>query len=126
MKKYQRNIFFTGIATLMLFASCTKGLLDVSPPDRLSTTIFWKSEADADLALTGLYNFLYAGGGNWANSQYEVMGWDTYTDDVFFIHNYGGGYDATSSGITPNTGAYVRSYYENNFKIHQAFNIRKA
>ncbi|WP_152270284.1 RagB/SusD family nutrient uptake outer membrane protein [Agriterribacter humi] len=122
MKKYQRNIFFTGIATLMLFASCTKGLLDVSPPDRLSTTIFWKSEADADLALTGLYNFLYAGGGNWANSQYEVMGWDTYTDDVFGKHNYGGGYDATSSGITPNTGAYVRSYYENNFKAIAAIN----
>ena len=122
MKKYQSIILLTVFATCILFASCKKGLLDVAPPDQLSTTVFWKSEADADLALTGLYNFLYAGGGNWANSQYEVMGWDTYTDDVFGKHNYGGGYNATSSGITPNTGAYVFNYYNNNYRAIAAIN----
>jgi hypothetical protein len=62
MKKYSK---FICIALLLVTSlSCNKGLLDVTPPDRLSTSIFWKSESDADLALTGLYNYLYAGGGN--------------------------------------------------------------
>ena len=54
MKKYQSIILLTVFATCILFASCKKGLLDVAPPDQLSTTVFWKSEADADLALTEL------------------------------------------------------------------------
>ncbi len=100
MKNYQKY-YIIAVLLPVFFSILQKGLLDVSPPDRLSTAVFWKSEADADLALTGLYNFLYATGGNWACQQYEVMGWDNYTDDFFGKHDYGGGYNATSSGITP-------------------------
>lgn len=121
MKRYQAIILFACIAVTSLPA-CKKGLLEMNPPDKLSSTVFWKTEADADLALTGLYNFLYEPGGNWACSQYEVMGWDNYTDDFFGQHNYGGGYDATSAGLTPNTGAYVASYYQNNYKAIGAIN----
>ena len=44
------------IAGAALFTSCKK--LDVTPPDKLSTTIFWKSESDADLALMLVYGRL--------------------------------------------------------------------
>lgn len=115
-------ILLTVIIWSATLQSCTKGLLDVTPPDQLSTSVFWKSEADADLALTGLYNFLYEPGGNWGNSQYKIMGWDTYTDDIYGQHDYGGGRTATSSGITPNSGAYVLNYYTNNYRAIAAIN----
>lgn len=122
MKTIKIFISFTVLTVGMLLQSCNKGLLDVAPPDQLSTTIFWKTEADADLALTGLYNYLYEPGGNWANSQYKIMGWDTYTDDCYGQHDYGGGRSATSSGITPNSGAYVYSHYNNNYRAIAAIN----
>ncbi len=122
MKKYYIMLVGVGLTMLTFLTSCKKGLLDVSPPDQLSTTVFWKSEGDADLALTGIYSFLYAGGGNWACSQYEIMGWDPYSGDIYSQHNYGGGLTATSSGITPTSGGYVYSYYANNYKAIAAIN----
>ena len=110
MKRYQKILSLTSLASCLLCTSCEKGLLDVSPPDRLSTTVFWQTEADADLALTGLYNYLYAPGGGYATSQYQVMSWDNYADDAYGQYDYGGGTSALRSGITPNTGGYVSSY----------------
>ncbi|MEC5146373.1 Putative outer membrane starch-binding protein [Chitinophaga sp. 180180018-2] len=40
---------------LVLLASCSKDLLDTVPTDRLSVNLFWKSEADARLAVNALY-----------------------------------------------------------------------
>lgn len=121
MEKYYRSIYLA-IIIVSTFISCKKGLLDVTPPDKLSTAIFWKTEADADLALTGLYNYLYASGGNWGNSQYQILGWDNYTDDSYGQYDYGGGLSATRAGITPTSGAYVYSYYANNYMAIAAAN----
>lgn len=108
--------------TLCLSAiSCTDDL-DVAPPDKLSTNIFWKSETDADLALTGLYNFLYAPSGGYATSQYQVFAWDNFSDDSYGQYNYGGGTSALSSGITPQSGDFVSNYYTNNYKAIAAIN----
>ncbi len=114
---------FPALASVsLLLSACKKDLLDVTPPDKLSTTIFWRSEADADLALTGLYNYLYAPSSSWACAQYQIVGWDGYTDDVYSQHDYGGGRTATSSGITPSSGGYVYSYYANNYRAIAAIN----
>ena len=56
--KYIAQLFLAGMVCLV---SCKK--LDLTPPSQLSTTIFWKTAGDADLALTGLYNTLYANDG---------------------------------------------------------------
>ena len=122
MKLYQKILSLTSLASCLLCTSCEKGLLDVSPPDSLSTTVFWQTEADADLALTGLYNYLYAPGGGYATSQYQVMSWDNYSDDAYGQYDYGGGTSALRSGITPNTGGYVSSYYTNNYRAIAAIN----
>ncbi|WP_341834419.1 RagB/SusD family nutrient uptake outer membrane protein [Chitinophaga pollutisoli] len=119
MKSIIKNIYIA-LGCVLVFGACKD--LDVSPTDRLPRSIFWKSEADADFALTGLYNFLYMPGGNWACSQYNIYAWDTYTDDAYGQHDYGGGRSAGSSGLTPNTKAYVESYYTNNYKAIAAAN----
>jgi len=108
--------------TLCLSAISCSDDLDVAPPDKLSTNIFWKSETDADLALTGLYNFLYAPGGGYATSQYQVFAWDNFSDDSYGQYNYGGGTSALSSGITPQSGDFVSNYYTNNYKAIAAIN----
>ncbi len=116
MKNFQKYIFIILFAVCILFVSCKKSLLDVTPPDKLSTTVFWKTEADADLALSGLYNSLYAGGIGYATSQYTIMAWDNFSDDSYGQYNYGGGTSALSSGITPTSGDFVYGYYNNNYQ----------
>jgi starch-binding outer membrane protein, SusD/RagB family len=122
MKNYRTLQLLHLIAALLLFASCKKNLLDVAPPDQLSTSVFWKTEADADLALTGCYNYLYSGSGSWGTSQYTIMAWDNYTDDSYGQYNYGGGNNALTSGITPTTGDFVYNYYSNNYRAIAAIN----
>ena len=122
MKNYKIAILFLSITFSLVLASCKKGLLDVAPPDQLSTTVFWQTEADADLALTGLYNYLYAGNSGYATSQYTIMAWDNYSDDSYGQYNYGGGTSALTSGITPNSGDFVYSYYYNNYRAIAAIN----
>ncbi|MEO6705697.1 MAG: RagB/SusD family nutrient uptake outer membrane protein [Ginsengibacter sp.] len=116
MKNYQKNIFIKLFAVCVLFASCKKDLLNVTPPDQLSTTVFWKTEADADLALSGLYNSLYIGWIGFATSQYTIVAWDNFSDDSYGQYNYGGGTSALSSGITPTSGGFVYGYYNYNYQ----------
>src|SRR3954470_18274122 len=94
MKLSLKYIILYSLPVSILFVSCKKDLLDVSPPDQLSTSVFWKTEADADLALTGLYNYLYASGGGYATSQYTIMAWDNFSDDSYGQYDYGGGTSA--------------------------------
>ncbi|SFD08530.1 Starch-binding associating with outer membrane [Chitinophaga sp. CF118] len=121
MKKclFNISVFITLAAGL---TSCSKNFLDRTSPSSLSTTVFWKNESDADLALTGLYNYLYASSGGYATSQYTVMAWDNFSDDSYGQYNYGGGTTALTAGITPQSGDFVYSYYANCFTAIAATN----
>jgi hypothetical protein len=101
------------LAALVCVVSCKK--LDQTPPDRLSTTIFWKSAADADLALTGLYNTLYAPAADNYISQYAPFWWDNYSDNSYSQHNIAGAQNALISGLNANSDGFARSYYTNNY-----------
>ncbi|TKK65833.1 RagB/SusD family nutrient uptake outer membrane protein [Ilyomonas limi] len=113
-------ILFLPIAVSI--SSCKKGFLDRTPTDRLSTAIFWQKESDADLALTGLYNYLYAPGGGYATSQFTIMSWDNFSDDAYGQYDYGGGTSALTGGITPQSGGFVYSYYANSYQAIAAIN----
>jgi hypothetical protein len=52
MNSIHRSIYLFGI---ILLASCNKNLLDTAPTDRLAVDVFWKTEADAKLAVNALY-----------------------------------------------------------------------
>ncbi|PSL46642.1 putative outer membrane starch-binding protein [Chitinophaga niastensis] len=122
MKKYLQYIILTLCLATAMISGCNKDFLDVTPPDKLSTTIFWKTASDADLALTGLYNYLYADGGGYATSQFSVFAWDNFTDDSYGQYNYGGGLNALTSGITPQSGDFVSVYYSNSYKAIASIN----
>ena len=57
MKKLSIQTYHIIIAVLLLFSvsSCNK-LLDEEPVDRLATTNFYKTEADANAAVNAIYN----------------------------------------------------------------------
>jgi len=46
------------LLSLLVFAGCDQGMLDALPTDRLLAGNFWKSQADAELAVNALYNDL--------------------------------------------------------------------
>lgn len=83
--------------------------LDVTPPDKLSTTIFWKSASDADLALAGLYNTLYANPGG--ENLYGPW-WDNFSDNSYGRNNISGSQDALVAGLTPTSGGFVNGLYQ--------------
>jgi len=66
-------IFFGGIQT-----AC-EGYLEKHPLDAISSETFWKTEADAEMALAGCYNALYQ---TWTFS-YDRCYLDCLTDDCF-------------------------------------------
>lgn len=121
MKKYQQLLILVGIA-MIIGSGCGKNVLDVMPPDKLASSLFWKTPDDADKALTGLYNTLYASSGGYATSQYSVFAWDNFTDDSYGQYNYGGGLNALTGGITPQSGDFVLSYYTNCYQAIASVN----
>lgn len=52
----KRVISIFGVVSLILLNSCEENLLEKYPTDKLSEATFWKTEKDAMLALTGVYN----------------------------------------------------------------------
>ena len=113
MKNIRIHTFIFLACLIFLFPSCQKGVLDLTPSDQLSTAVFWKTAADADLALTGLYNSLYTDADcGWGASQYMIMHWDNYSDNSYGQYSYaGGGLTALTAGLTPNSGTFQYSYY---------------
>lgn len=101
MKKYSLYIF----AAFFGITACQK--LDVTPPDKLSTGIFWKTAADADLALTGVYATLYAQNGQ--ISAYAPMWWENFSDNSYSQNNQGGAQQSLIAGLSPNIGAFITS-----------------
>ena len=107
MKK--KNLYIALAALIALASSCKK--LDVTPPANLSTTVFWKSPSDADLALTGLYNTLYASPGNL--DQYGMLWFDNFSDNSYSQNNLNNSQNALISGLTPTLGGFQSSTYQN-------------
>lgn len=93
----KRNLLYVFMILSLLMAGCDKDLLTTVPTDRLSENIFWKSQADAELAVNALYNDLDGA---------EIFYLDALTDiahvnQPFAVDAYieQGTYDASSSRL---------------------------
>lgn len=95
-------ILFAG---LLFLTGCSK--LNLTPTSNLSTTVFWKTPSDADLALTGLYNTLYADDGVGLFSFW----WENYSDDSYSQHSLGGSQNCLIAGFTPTSTGFPNDYY---------------
>jgi len=98
MKKL--NIYFTGLSLLFgafALSSCDGNLLETVPNDRLSESVFWKTESDVKLAVNALYTDL---------DDVNIISWDALTDVAHTNQSFNvqayielGTFDATNSKI---------------------------
>ncbi|HZK69178.1 MAG TPA: RagB/SusD family nutrient uptake outer membrane protein [Paludibacter sp.] len=56
MKKFKLNILIAGALTLGIFSSCSDSFLNSVPKSQLLDENFYKTEADAEMALVGCYD----------------------------------------------------------------------
>lgn len=98
-----RTIIKIFLAAAVCLSSCKK--LDQAPPDQLSNNNFWKTPADADLALTGIYGSMYAQSGQ--ISTYGPMWYDNFSDNTYSQNSQGGSQQALISGYTSTSGGFI-------------------
>ncbi|WP_422351154.1 RagB/SusD family nutrient uptake outer membrane protein [Flagellimonas sp.] len=83
MKKYIFNIRYnplTVIVIAILLTSCSKDFLDVVKDDTVNADTFYRTEADVQLAVAGVYELLTS-----ANDyqRYQVIGRNLWSDDIW-------------------------------------------
>lgn len=106
MKKY---IIYSIVLFISLgLTSCDTDLLDKNPKDRLSSSEFWKSKSDFEMALTAVYASLQGGGGI---VSYGMPNWDVLTDNAYGQHNYWNSQTYVQGNISPSTGGYITDLY---------------
>lgn len=99
------RIFATAIFGTALLCGCSEDFLDREPSYAVSSNIFWKSEKDADLALTGCYRQLYS-----PYRPEEMWLWETTSDNAFCYHN-NKDYRAIGNGSMAPSGVSVHNYF---------------
>lgn len=103
MKKFLKYCML--LALPAVFASCSEDFLDRVPGDSLSPSTFWKTEADANLALTGCYRQLA--------SPYrveEMWYWDCTSDNQYNFHTHEG-YRCIGNGTMAPSGVSIKDYF---------------
>ena len=99
------NLIMPVFAVALTLTSCSESFLDREPTDALSDSKFWKSEKDADEALTGCYHQLYS-----PYRPEEMWFWDTASDNAFCYHN-NKDYRAIGNGSMAASGVSVHNYF---------------
>lgn len=105
MKIYKIFAVAAMATTAALTSSCSGDFLDRIPTDAVSSNIFWQTEKDADLALTGCYRQLYS-----PYRPEEMWAWDTASDNAFCYHN-NKDYRAIGNGSMAPSGVSVHNYF---------------
>src|SRR5581483_2678542 len=121
--KVKFNILILGL--LVLAASCGKDFLKRNPTDQIPTENFWKTQADADIALTAIYSY-FIQGYNYTSSTNTGQGWgagtpywETLTDNA-----YSGAFGNVATGaIEATTGTIQSDAYNTSYKAIQACNV---
>ena len=116
---------FLGIS----ISSCEDDFLDKQPTSQLSSDSFWQTEADAELALTGVYSNLQQNmlairaDGGWPPT--IKPNWDALTDDSYQTFNYGFRelIDGTATPTSGGTNGAIAQLYSVCYKGIQTCNF---
>ena len=119
----QYSILFFTLVTISV--SCSKDFLTKNPTDQLPVENFWKTPADADIALTAIYSYLIQGY-NYSSATNTGQGWgagtpywETLTDNA-----YSGAFGNVALGtIEPTTGTIQSDAYNTCYRAIQACNV---
>ncbi len=102
-------IFFTIL--VILFSGCNEDFLERHPSDQVVSEAFWKTSADATMALMGVYSRLYQEPFG-TRFRFEVL-----TDNARSFPQLEVEYNQISEGIVhPTTGGPVSAWYANMYR----------
>jgi hypothetical protein len=113
MKRYKILI---AILSVIALSGCAD-YLDKQPLDKISSSTFWQTKSDFDMALTANYGYMHGStSGPWDTPPagmwgYVMPNWDNITDNSFGQHSYGGSKQIVSGDISSTTGGYVTGIY---------------
>src|SRR5665647_1977235 len=112
MKKlYSVTIIILVLTTIIMCSSCKKGFLDKNPLDQISSQTFWKTDADAQMALAGCYRRLQS---NFLG--YRRVWLDCLSDNAYAYWSYYS-MDAMSIGvISPTSGGAISAAYSSPYQ----------
>src|SRR5215470_4426419 len=105
--------------------SCSKDFLNKNPTDQIPEGSFWKTQADADAALTAIYSYLVQGY-NYTSSTNTGQGWGSGTPywETLTDNAYSGAFGNVATGaIEATTGAIQSDAYLTPYKAIEACNI---
>lgn len=128
MKNKIKTYLYVCLATGTLLSGCTKDFLNKNPTDKIPESTFWKTQADADLALSGVYEFLCRGynatsssnaRGGWGGAS---MFWDGLSDDAFVSSTSNNFNTISRGGLTSITGGIQTEGYEISYQAIAACN----
>lgn len=91
-KYIYKVVFFT---FMIAFTSCSEDFLDQQPGDAISSGTFWKTEGDAQMALTGVYSNLQTNFystltlSKWNAGPQIQQGWEELTDNAYGARDNG-------------------------------------
>jgi hypothetical protein len=112
------------LTAVLMVSSCKKDLLDQNPPADIASSVYWKTQNDADLALAGIYSFFIQGFNyNASGNTGQGFGagtpyWDSLSDNA-----YSGAYSNIAQGaITPTVGGLQTDAYSTAYRAIQACN----
>jgi hypothetical protein len=124
MKYFIRySAVFFGV--LLFTVSCKKDFLVKNPTDQIPEKNFWKTQADADIALTAIYSYLIQGY-NYTNANNTGQGWGSGTPywETLTDNAYSSAFANVATGaIEATTGTIQSDAYNTSYKAIQACNI---
>lgn len=109
MKKNYICIFLVAVMVMELLPSCKKSYLDKNPTDAISSATFWKTDADVQMGLTGVYRRLQSG----FFGHYKL--WlDAYSDNALDRHSYFNFGELTQGVVNPGnvSGNFFNAPYQ--------------
>lgn len=124
----KRNILTLLILVVFILSGC-EGFLEKQPLDEISTSTFWLSKSDFEMALTANYGYMHgSNAGPWDNPPAGMWGyclpvWDNLTDNSYGQHDYGGTKAIVAGDITSNTGGYITGVYDFTYKAIARVNL---
>ncbi|WP_104380970.1 RagB/SusD family nutrient uptake outer membrane protein [Sphingobacterium sp. HMA12] len=128
MKNKIKTYLYICLSAGILSSGCTKDFLNKNPTDKIPESTFWKTQADADLALSGVYEFLCRGynatsssnaRGGWGGAS---MFWDGLSDDAFVSSTSNNFNTISRGGLTSTTGGIQAEGYEISYQAIAACN----
>ena len=123
MKRYKILLI---VLSIFIIGGCSD-YLDKQPLDQISSSTFWKTKSDFNMALTAIYG-LNTTGASWDNPPggvfaYHMSNWDNLTDNSYGQHNYFNTKSIVTGDISPTTGGYVSLVYSLSYQAIARINI---